>query len=190
MDALGSQDLVHRVVALRLVVGALGEADRAAWWSSHFLSSTARTFLAPAFGDGYLDAQYQGVVEAARKVHDERIGIGRVFHLFRLPEAIERPLHDAMRAREFGEAFSRLASDHQGWKNVLLGLSGDAVDADPGPLRVGGADDFSTDAWLPLLPHTMRLPSMLASKRTPTSPTADEPNVLHDTPAGGPGARS
>ena len=33
-----------------------------------------------------------GVLEAARRVHDEHIGVGRAFHPFRLPEIMEQRL--------------------------------------------------------------------------------------------------
>jgi hypothetical protein len=37
------------------------------------------------------------VKEAAARVHDEYIGVGKVYHLFRLPEHIEQALHSSLR---------------------------------------------------------------------------------------------
>ena len=71
---------VVRIAALRLAVGLLGERDAAGWWTSAFLSPTSTSFLAPVFGGNTFQARYQGVLEAAKRVHDERIGVGHVFH--------------------------------------------------------------------------------------------------------------
>ena len=68
-----------RIVSLRLAVGFLGERDAAGWWRSGFMSSTSSAFLTPVFGSKVLQARYQGVIESARRVHDEHIGVGRVF---------------------------------------------------------------------------------------------------------------
>ena len=37
-------------------------------------------------------AQYHGVLEAARRLHDEHLSVGS-YHLFRLPEEVEQDLH-------------------------------------------------------------------------------------------------
>jgi len=37
-------------------------------------------------------AQYNGVREAARQLHDKYSGIGNVIHVFRLPEEVEQDL--------------------------------------------------------------------------------------------------
>src|SRR6516162_928813 len=79
---------IDQTIRLRIAIGYLGE--QAAWWPSSFLGQHAFTFLSPVFGNRTTVAQYHGVVEAACRAHDEKIGIGRVFHLFRLPEAAER----------------------------------------------------------------------------------------------------
>jgi hypothetical protein len=70
---------IGRTIQLRIAVGYLGE--QAAWWSSTFLGPHAITFLGPVFGNKTTVAQYQGVVEAACCAHDEKIGVGRVYHL-------------------------------------------------------------------------------------------------------------
>ena len=49
-------------------------------------------FLEPAFSRTSRLAQYQSVLEAARRLHDEHLSVGS-FHLFRLPEEIEQDLH-------------------------------------------------------------------------------------------------
>ena len=85
----------HQIVGLRLAVGLLGEQEQSAWWPSSFLGRHAQAFLNPIFGIKTRMAQYHGVTEAACRIHDERIGVGRVFHLYRLPGTIEQRISDA-----------------------------------------------------------------------------------------------
>ncbi|WP_373190547.1 BrxE family protein [Halomonas sp.] len=87
---------------LRVLVGYLGEQSPA-WWGSHFFGQTAMAFLTPVFGRSVHQAQYQGVLEAARRVHDERIGVGRTLHLFHMPEHYEQGAASLVADREQGE---------------------------------------------------------------------------------------
>lgn len=80
---------VRTIAELRLLVGYLGE-QAPSWWTSKFFSSNAAAFLRPVFERSMPLAQYQGVTAAAARVHDEHIGVGRSFHLFRLPEIYEQ----------------------------------------------------------------------------------------------------
>ena len=73
------------IAELRVLIGYLGEKDQANWWGCEFFSATATAFLAPIFNRSLFLAQYQGATAAAAKVHDEAIGVGRIYHLFRLP---------------------------------------------------------------------------------------------------------
>ena len=88
----------ENLLRLRLIVGYLGEKAQLAWWQSSFLDPNAKAFLQPSFPRTWRLSQYHGVIEAALRVHDEFIGIGRVYHLFRLPEEMEHSLHDAFQA--------------------------------------------------------------------------------------------
>lgn len=78
------------IAELRLLVGYLGEKDQFNWWSSGFLAPTSEAFLSPIFPRTMWLAKYHGVSEAACLVHDERIGVGKNFHLYRLPDSLER----------------------------------------------------------------------------------------------------
>ena len=81
---------------LRLVVGYLGEKSQFGWWQTTFFDPSSRLFLEPVFTKTTKLAQYYGIREAARRLHDDHIGIGKVFHLFRLPEEMEYDLHQLM----------------------------------------------------------------------------------------------
>ena len=53
----------------------------------------SQAFLTPLFARTRLLAQCSGVTRAAALIHDERIGVGDVYHLFRLPEDVEQGIH-------------------------------------------------------------------------------------------------
>jgi hypothetical protein len=84
--------LVQSLLRLRIAVGVLGEKSQQGWWPTSFFDSTSRVFLDPVFVRTALGAQYNGVTEAARRIHDTRLGVGS-FHLFRMPEEVEQDLH-------------------------------------------------------------------------------------------------
>lgn len=129
---------VTPVVTLRLAVGLLGERNAARWWQSGFMSPTSAAFLTPLFGSKLLQARYEGVVESARRVHDEHIGVGRVFHPFRLPEVMEQRLFDA--ARSADQELTDAVSSPAAARAMLEGLAGKAVEAKSGPAFLGAAD--------------------------------------------------
>jgi hypothetical protein len=130
---------VDIVLELRLLVGFLGEKPQFGWWSSSFFEPAAMQFLEPVFGRTARLAQYNGVREAARRVHDEHVGIGQVFHLFRLPQESEQDLHQ--RAGSLGEA---VLVNLGGREDALTRLRelGDAQPAiGEGPQAVGSIGD-------------------------------------------------
>ena len=86
-------EFVQAIVKLRLAIGFLGEREQFGWWQSSFFTQGSDAFLSPLFGRTQVLGQCNGVTQAAAIVHDERIGIGNVYHLFRLPEEIEQKIH-------------------------------------------------------------------------------------------------
>ena len=167
------------ILSLRVSVGLLGERDASGWWTSAFLSATSSAFLAPVFGSNILQARYQGVLEAARRVHDERLGIGGVFHPFRLPETLEHRLFDAIqRAKsEFGEAIS----SPDAARRALDGLAGGATEARSGPALLGASEILDRRDWIGDEPHST-LPRLAPSSNA--SPTFDgletDPTEIHN----------
>ncbi|MDC0412438.1 BrxE family protein [Porticoccus sp.] len=83
------KNLVHDIVKLRICVAFMGEKEQVGWWPSSFLSCSGGAFLSPVFPKTSALARVNGASGAARIVHDEHIGIGDVYHLFRFPESIE-----------------------------------------------------------------------------------------------------
>ena len=97
---------------LRLLVGFLGERAQYGWWTSSFFgeySLRSLEFVAPKTA---LLAQYHGVVEAARRLHDEHLNVGS-YHLFRLPEELEQDLHAMMQSSVGAELYRKVPQDKQ-----------------------------------------------------------------------------
>src|SRR5215475_5259669 len=93
--------LCRQIARLRLLVGYLGEHHQYNWWPSAFLTPSSLAFLAPIFSKTAFMAQYQGVTAAASRVHDAHIGLGKVYHLFRLPERLEQTLYHHLQDKAF-----------------------------------------------------------------------------------------
>lgn len=143
------RDALDDIIKLRLAVGLLGEKDHSNWWPSLWLTSNAMAFLSPVYGARTDAARYQGLVETARIVHDSRIGVGQAFHLFRLPEALERRLHDAVFRDDATNRASAISQQDDA--EALLSDIAETVDASAGPIRVGSTADFETSSWLKVL---------------------------------------
>jgi hypothetical protein len=148
--------LIHQIVGLRLAVGFLGEQEQSAWWPSRFLGRHAYPFLNPIFGGKMRMAQYHGVTEAACRIHDERIGVGRVFHLFRLPETIEQRLSDAFQEESLPEDVTRCFDSAESAEGVLSNLAKGPAAVKPGPVRLGGADMINSPDGVALVAATYR----------------------------------
>ena len=143
-----SNELI-KVIRLRTAIGLLGEKDHGNWWSSLWFTSNATTYLSPIYGERTDAARYQGLVETARLAHDNRIGIGRAFHLFRLPEALERRIHDSVIKENAISAAGGIPGKADA--ETFLEEIAEPVDAKIGPIRVGNAADFEGPAWTKVL---------------------------------------
>ena len=85
----------QRAAATRTLVAYLAE-QHAGWLSSQFFGARAAAFLSPVFVRTLFQAQCNGATAAAARLHDEAIGVGRAFHLFRLPEMQEEGIAAAL----------------------------------------------------------------------------------------------
>lgn len=129
------------VLKLRNLVGFLGERSQFGWWPSSFYDASGRLFLEPIFPKSQIIAQYHGVTEAARRLHDEHLSVG-TYHLFRLPEEIEQNIHNLM--LEGGETLSpaNLYGDAGNALSVLENMSGAMPKASVGPVSTGNIADL------------------------------------------------
>jgi len=135
------------MLELRLLVGFLGERAQFGWWPTAFYERTAGAFLEPVFARSSRLAQYHGVVEAARRLHDERLSVGS-YHLFRLPEEIEQDLHVAARSPVVSELADKIAAGRDNALETLQGLSGARRSGAAGPINIASIKEVESDAVL------------------------------------------
>ena len=130
------------LLKIRLLVGFLGERAQFGWWPTAFYESSGHLFLEPAFPKTIRLAQYHGVIEAARRVHDEHLSVGS-FHLFRLPEEMEQDLHTLLQTgpeHVFSAGFCRdksVALDEL--RNVARGAKTNVA----GPVSIGRVEELN-----------------------------------------------
>ena len=84
-------------------------------------------------------AQVSGVTRAASLVHDERIGVGQVYHLFRLPEDLEQGVHQALYAAELCDQISTLISGRESAMAYLRQETASLAQKGVGPVHIGDA---------------------------------------------------
>jgi len=131
------------LLELRLLVGYLGEKEQHGWWSSSFFSAIAASFLEPVFTRTARLAQYNGVLEAGRRVHDASVGVGHAFHLFRLPQEVEQDLHRRAAESLTAEHPVIAAIQYKETAVARLGsLAGDGTVHAEGPISIGSISDL------------------------------------------------
>ena len=138
---------IQTVADLRMAVGYLGEKSQNNWWSSSFLAPQAKTYLSPIYPRTVALAQYRGVTEAALLVHDEFIGIGKNYHLFRLPEAIEHAAADYIQAQD-EDHYPKMLESNESALDVLQKLAAGKGDKAEGPVTVGQYSDSTLSEML------------------------------------------
>ncbi len=128
---------------LRLLVGYLGEKDQSAWWDCRFLCTNGLRFLEINFPRTVLAAAITSVTAAARRLHDERIGKANVYHLFRLPAALEEGVHKSLPAGA-PDDWVAVVADKDIAMQRLAEMAGETVDAPVGPVQVGTTKTLTT----------------------------------------------
>lgn len=131
------------LLALRLIVGSLGERSRHSWWPTSFYDASSRLFLEPVFVKTARLAQYHGVVEAARRLHDEHLSVGS-FHLFRLPEEVEQDLHALIQSQAGADLAEALPLAKDGALDALKGAAEGSCASGDGPVMVGQVQDLAS----------------------------------------------
>lgn len=131
------------LLQLRLLVGFLGERAQYGWWPTAFYESSSRIFLEPVFTKTSRLAQYHGVLEAARRVHDENLNVGS-YHLFRLPEEIEQDLHSILQSPSGDELANQFPRNTDGAMESLKNLAGGKAHFVEGPMAVGNIKDLDS----------------------------------------------
>jgi hypothetical protein len=135
------------MLGMRLLVGFLGERPQFAWWATSFFGDYSLRSLEFVTPKTSLLAQYHGVVEAARKLHDEHLNVGS-YHLFRLPEEVEQDLHAIMQSSVGTELIKQVPQDKDAALAALKSFAGAIHSVAVGPTAVGNIDQLSTDEIL------------------------------------------
>lgn len=132
---------IKDICNLRLIIGYLGEKDQKSWWNSTFFSKSSKAFLSPTYPKSFLLAQYNGVCKAACLVHDEHIGIGAHYHLYRLPDSIEKSLPNLLKDADFSNSINQILSTKENAIQFLENLYQFKVKKSEGPTSVGDYSD-------------------------------------------------
>lgn len=132
---------LEMLLELRILVGFLGERAQFAWWPTSFFGDYSLRSLEFVTPKTSLLAQYHGVVEAARKLHDEHLNVGS-YHLFRLPEEVEQDLHAMMESGVGTELAKQVPQDKDAALAALKALAGAIPSAAVGPTSVGNIDQL------------------------------------------------
>ena len=141
------------LLKLRIIVGFLGEKTQFAWWPTAFYQHSSMLFLEPAFSKTSRVAQYRGVLEAARRLHDEHLSAGS-YHLFRLPEEIEQDLHAIVQSGAGEEPAILAPENKERALDTLRQLAGGTERASVGPIAVGNIGDLASDEALKAIAGT------------------------------------
>ncbi len=148
---------VETLAILRTLVGYLGEQNQYGWWQSSFFGPGSKAFLAPVFGKTQLLAQCNGVTRAAALIHDERIGVGHVYHLFRLPEDMEQSLHQALHDPVLTSKIGYLVTDQATALTELRSMRNPSPAEGIGPTRIGTIQQLrSFEQWAVAAAHYVR----------------------------------
>jgi hypothetical protein len=133
---------VDTLTRLRLLVSYLGEKDQFDWWPTSFLSPTGRRFLEYNFPRTVLAAGAHSTTAAAKQLHDERIGRAGVYHLFRLPHALEQDIHRYLAAAD-GLAWAGLVESREVALESLKDMAGKESMSAQGPVRISGLSQMT-----------------------------------------------
>lgn len=131
---------IFQITRLRFLVGFLGEKNQGHWWDTSFMNTTGLRFLNNTFPRTTLSAAFVSTSEAARSVHDLRIGRVSVFHLFRFPAELEDALQVSA-GKSLDPSCSETLFESGRALDELKTVAKREVSAVPGPIQVGNVND-------------------------------------------------
>lgn len=147
MPSRRTNSTFEQITLLRFLVAFLGEKKQAGWWDSSFLNSTGIRFLENPFPRTALSAAFFSAAEAARAVHDSKIGRVGVYHLFRFPAEQE----DALQAAS-GKCVSADWQTEYCDRDLALAelkkIAQKEVTASAGPIQIGTASNLFKPSFL------------------------------------------
>jgi len=137
------ESYLSTLLQMRLLVGLLGERAQFGWWPTAFYEASSRLFLEPVFFKTSRLAQYHGVLEAARRLHDEHLSVGS-YHLFRLPEEVEQDLHALVQGSVGEELAGKVPHNKDAALEALKRLAPAGTKSSDGPTAVGSIKDIDS----------------------------------------------
>lgn len=137
------ESYLSTLLQMRLLVGFLGERAQCAWWPTAFYEASSRLFLEPVFSKTSRLAQYHGVLEAARRLHDEHLSVGS-YHLFRLPEEVEQNLHATVQSSVGEDLAFQAPQSKEAALDALKQLAASRDLSGVGPTAVGCIKDLDS----------------------------------------------
>ena len=139
---------IRSLVQLRLLVGFLGEKSNWNWWGSNFVEPNSEAFLSPIFSRTMMLARYTGVCEAAMLVHDEYIGVGANYHLYRMPDSTERAAFKMLADSALQQKLSIVLGSTEAAQTKLSQLAATKAHKIEGPVALGSYTHGNLDFLL------------------------------------------
>jgi len=136
--------IIDLVLNYRFLIGYLGEKSQFDWWGSNFLGASSPVFLMYPYPRTMLLAQYHGVCEAALLVHDEYIGVGENYHLYRLPDSLEREVSKAVQNIDMTERLINKDSAFEALEQLVYS----EAEKSEGPVNIGVFNDEGLELML------------------------------------------
>jgi hypothetical protein len=134
------------ILHLRVIVTALGEVSQPPWWQTQYLSETGMRFLERLYPRTAFAAAVRAAGVAACAAHDGSIGHGHLYHLFRLPVALEREVQTLL-SSEYGTGLAQemraVLGNAEELINRLHLLAVEVPKETIGPWRIGKSSDLS-----------------------------------------------
>jgi hypothetical protein len=130
---------IHKLLWLRAVIASLGERVTPPWWRTQFLTDVGLRAMSRVFPRTAVTAALSSVTIAAQADHDKRIGVGGRYHLFRVPNANERAVIQAMSEDSFRLRASAMIVGERDALIEELGViaNGCSIKPTEGPVRLG-----------------------------------------------------
>lgn len=132
---------IEDLVTLRLLAGFLGEKPQYGWWDTNFLGDIGLKFLQIIFPRTAFSAGMNSMAEAAKRLHDNRIGRGGVYHLFRLPDFIEQRIYKRLLDLDPATLLPCIESKDRALEKLDTMADGSFGEGE-GPVQLGTARDL------------------------------------------------
>ena len=160
---------IHDMLLLRTVVAVLGERVTPPWWRTKFLTEVGLRTTARIFPRTAIAAAVNSVSVAAQVDHDKRVGVGRRYHLFRLPSGLERAIAAAMSEETFRSKVTDLVkADQETLLKELESLADKpSVPSAEGPVGLGSAKRLMGSAAIAAMAAHYRASAVDGARRFP-----------------------